>query len=180
MSRLRILGLLLVCMASTQAMDIKKFSLATKMGHAYTKHTKISSKQVKNFHATKQSIETQPSEAFSKKITAADKNVFKNLTLFAASKKHQKIHYFDGKDIQILQNGVGGASAGFHIGFWGTYIVGQGAIFIACRAVDLVAPGVGMAMEPGMHTAATIYLAPVAKVVGIAGGIIGGTATGPV
>lgn len=90
----------------------------------------------------------------------------------------QKI-YFNKKDITLQECGVAGAAIGTQIGFWGTYVILKGSIKGACWALNTFIPGGGYVTEIILDRVSEPIIILAANKMGIAGGIIGATATGP-
>lgn len=180
MKSLRILfSLSLLFVVSSQAMDIKKISIAS---HAIKNNSSFANTidlnenktHVRKFHTSKSPISLDKTY---KKIDSIDKITINKL--FKNANK-SKIHYFNAEDIRIVQNGVIGGAVGTQVGFWGTYIALKGAIHIACKGIDLVAPGVGTAAGIFLDRAADPVIVVISKKAAIVVGVAAATITGPV
>jgi hypothetical protein len=157
---------------SSQAMDMKKIAIAS---HTLKNHSVFDKKvHTRQFHASKLPINLEQTY---KKIDSIDKATLNKLFKNA---NQSKVHYFNAEDIRVVQNGVIGGAVGTQVGFWGTYIALKGAIHIACKGVDLVAPGAGIALGIFLDKAAEPTVIAIAHKAAIVTGIAAATVTGPV
>ena len=77
---------------------------------------------------------------------------------------------------RLCGGGVGGATIGFYIGRFGTYFLLHGAIGVASALTGPAA----LATFAGLEACFAPHIEATAQLVSLAGGIIGGVATGPV
>jgi len=184
----------LLFVVSSQAMDMKKLSIVSKCKpqffdkkHSDSMNGMINKKQIKKFHTSTSNISFEKST----KIKAFDFNKKGKFTPILAKKymndKKSIIkgedgkYYFDESEIQLQQNGLGGA----WIGFWGgkaiVHGVWQGVLFGIQVGGDIVCPGVGTVTSATLNCVVTPFvIEPLSNVVAIGGSIAVGTATGAI
>jgi hypothetical protein len=92
------------------------------------------------------------------------------------------VHKMDNGEFNLKSNmritggGVGGATVGFYAGKFSVYFVGHGAMYIAALCTGPAFPVTLAALESTF----IVPLEAASNAAGLAGGMVGGVATGPV